>query len=55
MTHQVQKGPGDWVASALPWEGADWMPWAQGQAAGLLTQALLASSAFLPSPLNRGY
>lgn len=34
MMHQVQKGPGDWVASPLPWEGADWMPWAQGQAAG---------------------
>lgn len=53
--HQVQKGPGDWVASPLPWEAADWMPRAQGQAAGLLTQALLASSAFLPSRLNWGY
>lgn len=53
--HQVQKGPGDWVASPLPWEGDDWMPRAQGQAAGLLTQALLASSAFLPSRLNWGF
>lgn len=49
------EGAGDWVAPPSTPGWSDWMPRAQGQATWLLTQAPLASSAFLPSPLNWGY
>lgn len=49
---RLRKGQRDGSLPLCPGRGPPGFPWTQGQAAQLLTQAALASSAFLPAPLN---